>query len=150
MTGLGNEGNAQYIQLDLQSRGYDVSTEPWFGNVSYDTTYGVVVAHSAGSVQAQAYALKHPDVAVIIMGSPIDADLPNVITVGQYYDPVSVLGLFFSLSGDLKFDVVAEGSIHDKNAMYDAVKDQIPEAGTFQTEAEVETFSWSKVMSDGE
>lgn len=128
ITGLANRGGAQYIQLDLQSRGYHVDTNRYYDSVNVNAHYRYVIAHSAGSYQATIYAKAHPEVTVFVMGAIVDSDLPNIISVGEYTDIVAVAGL--ALSGNRKFDVhtseIKGLNPHSKNEYYDAIKDRIP------------------------
>lgn len=120
ITGLFNFKGAQYIQEDLEAKGYIVEVHSWRSTkIDYNQNYDVVIGHSAGSVQAQIYAHHHPDVPVFILGAPIDVNLPNVTNVGQQYDPVSRLD-----HGDV--DKFTGGFVHSKDAYYDAIKASIP------------------------
>lgn len=131
ITGLGNVGEAQYISRDLQNKGYNVDVVAWNGKVDYSANYKYVISHSAGTGQAQIYASRHKNTKVFIMGAPVDVrGQKNVVSVGQVFDPVSMLQAAFNLAkGKEPFDVVVwKGSIHSKNAMYDSIANRITNA----------------------
>lgn len=127
ITGLANRGGAQYIQLDLQSRGYDVTTNQWHDKVDHNQEYEYVIAHSMGSVEATKYARSHPNTTVFVLGGIVQENLPNVTTVGEYTDLVAVAGAV--LGGRTTFDVhtseVKGLNPHSKNLYYDAIKSNI-------------------------
>lgn len=136
ITGLGNRDNAQYMQLDLQNRGYDVDTRKWHDTSPIGSDYEYVIAHSAGSAAATLYAQRHPNTVVFVLGAIVNVDLPNIVSVGEYSDPVAVAGLL--LSGQTGFDVHTsefEGfNPHSKNAYYDAIKNRIVDkSGSWDT-----------------
>lgn len=120
ITGLFNIQGASYIENDLKKKGYQVDVHKWRStNIDYSKDYDYVVAHSAGSIQAQAYARRHPNSIVYIMGAPMDTNLPNVIFVGQKYDPVAIIG------GLGNVDRSSRGFVHSKDVYYDRIKAEI-------------------------
>ncbi len=123
ITGLANDmvvEDTHYIQEDLQSKGYEVDTHIWRStDISYKQDYAYVVAHFAGSAQAQIYAHHHPETIVYVLGAPLDTNLPNVINVGQWYDPVAVLG------GVHNIDRRVGGRVNNKDDLYRAIAHEI-------------------------
>lgn len=128
ITGLANDmivSDTHYIQESLQSKGYEVDTHIWrSGDINYNQDYAYVVAHSAGSGQAQIYAAHNPNTTVYILGTPLDTNLPNVVFVGQWYDPVAILG------GVHNIDRMVGGRPHNKDDLYRAIEHEIPAAIT--------------------
>lgn len=126
ITGLGGSDpdHIEYIISSLESKGYEVTEREYRSfDIDYDREYAIVVAHSAGSGQAQAYASRHPDSTVYILGSPVDFNGDNVVSVTQWYDPISVIGSFFD--SDESNNVNAGGWPHSSKDMYKAIEDDI-------------------------
>lgn len=130
ITGLGGHYNSsQYIQLSMQRKGYSVDTirhhERAVGNYDY------VIAHSMGSKEATKYARANPNSMVFVMGAIVNVDLPNIISVGEYTDPVAVAGLI--LGGQKGFDVHTSETKgfnpHDRDAYFKAIENRIPRVG---------------------
>lgn len=131
ITGLAGQYNSsQYIQLNLQRKGYQVETIRHHEKARGDFAY--VIAHSMGSKEATKYARANPNTTVFVMGAIVNVDLPNIISVGEYTDPVAVAGLI--LGGELKFDVhtsEVEGlNPHDRDRYFKAIEGQIPRVGS--------------------
>ncbi len=142
ITGLANRGGAQEIQLDLQERGYEVDTIKWYEKPPRDD-YVYVFAHSMGSIEGTRYARNHPESEVFVMGAIVNEDIPNITSVGEYTDPVAVIGLI--ASGQKGFDVHTseiEGlNPHSKNQYYDAIKSRVVNvSGSWDTSRRGQVF----------
>ncbi len=110
----------EHIANSLEEKGYNVTYRSYRStDLDYDFHYEYVVSHSAGTVQAQLYADQNPESHVYILAPVGDFGGDNVRSVGQNYDPVSFL---------VDTDVDVGGWVHDKDAMYDAIADEIPDA----------------------
>lgn len=133
ITGLGGQYNSsQYIQLSLQRKGYAVTTIRHHERATGE--YAYVIAHSMGSKEATRYARANPNTMVFVMGAIVNVDLPNIVSVGEYTDPVAIAGLF--VTGKTKFDVHTseiEGlNPHDRDAYFKAIEGRIPRVGSGQ------------------
>ncbi len=140
ITGLGQGANADMIQADLESKGYDVEVVSWDGNIDYGANYEYVVSHSAGTIQAQIYASRHRDSRVYVMGSPFTIPQRNVVSVTQWYDPITWINPFRGFSRK------TGGRLHKEEDYYDSIKNEIPDVKPVVYASR--TYRWQDARGD--